>query len=174
GRLRLPARDRRRPLPARLRRTPRRREGSDRDRLPRARARLLRRAGDPRQARADRQRLQLRQEPLAARAARPPGHPATDDRALPATHERQGRALPPDDGARVGLRPPLPLTSTTQPGAATLARPLQPATAAQLARRATADQPRSQRPWVAQLGSTALGPRVRTFAHPAFVGVGPQ
>ena len=44
GRLRLRARDRRRPLPARLRRAPRRREGRDRHRLPRARARLLRRA----------------------------------------------------------------------------------------------------------------------------------
>ena len=53
----------------------------------------------------DRQRLQLRQEPLAARAARPPRHPPPDHRALPATHQRQGRALPPDDGARMGLRP---------------------------------------------------------------------
>jgi transposase len=34
-----------------------------------------------------------------------------------------------------GLRPRLPLTTTTQPGAATLARPLQPARATQLARR---------------------------------------
>ncbi len=59
--------------------------------------------------------LQLRQEPLAARAARPPRHPPPDDRALPATHQRQGRALPPDDGARMGLRARLPLTSTTQP-----------------------------------------------------------
>ena len=40
-----------------------------------------------------------------------------------------------------------------QPGAATLARPLQPATATQLARRPTPDQPRSQRPWVGQLAS---------------------
>ena len=45
-RRRLRARDRRRPLPARLRRDPRRRESRDRRRLPRARARLLRRARD--------------------------------------------------------------------------------------------------------------------------------
>ena len=46
GRLRLRARDRRRPLPARLRRAPRRRESRDRHRLRRAGARLLRRARD--------------------------------------------------------------------------------------------------------------------------------
>jgi transposase len=60
--------------------------------------------------------------------------------------KRQGRALPPDDGPRVGLRARLRLTSTTQPSAATLAQPLQPTTATQLARRPTPDQPRSQRP----------------------------
>jgi hypothetical protein len=99
-----------------------------------------------------RQRLQLRQEPLAPRAARRRGPRSSDDGAVPAPHQRQGRALPPDDGARMGLRPQLPLTSTTQLGAATLARPLQPAQAAQLARRSPTDQPRSQRPWVGQLG----------------------
>ena len=81
---------------------------------------------------------------LLARQRHPPPH----HRALPAAHQRQGRALPPDDGPRMGLRPRLPLTSTPQPGAATLARPLQPATTTQLARRPTTDQPRSQRPWV--------------------------
>jgi transposase InsO family protein len=45
-----------------------------------------------------------------------------------------------------------PLTTTTQPSAATLARPLQHAKAAQLARRPATDQPRSQRLWVGQLG----------------------
>ena len=115
GRLRLRARDRRRPLPARLRRAPRRRESRDRDRLPRASARLLRRARHRRQAADDRQRLQLRQEPLPARAARPPRHPPPHHPALPAPHQRQGRALPPNDGTRMGLRPRLPLTSTPQP-----------------------------------------------------------
>ena len=51
----------------------------------------------------------------------------------------------------MGLRARLPLTSTTPPGAATLARPLQPAKATQLARRPATNQPRSQRPWVGQL-----------------------
>ena len=45
GRLRLCPRDRRRPLPARLRRAPRRREGRDRDRLRGTRPRLLRAHG---------------------------------------------------------------------------------------------------------------------------------
>ena len=46
------------------------------------------------------------------RAARSPPDPAPDDEALPAPHQRQGRALPPDDGPRVGLRARLPLAST--------------------------------------------------------------
>src|SRR6266540_2457330 len=103
---------------------------------------------------------------LYARFERP-GHALTGDRTrsgadkrarvgydyahAPATHQRQGRALPPDDGARVGLRPPLPLLSTPTRGAATLAALLQRAPTAQLARRPTADQPRSQRPWAGQL-----------------------
>jgi hypothetical protein len=33
-----------------------------------------------------------------------------------APHQRQGRALPPDHGPRMGLRPHLPLTSTARPG----------------------------------------------------------
>ena len=51
--------------------------------------------------------------------------PAPHDQALPAAHQRQGRALPPDDGARMGLRARLPLTPRTRRRAATLARPLQ-------------------------------------------------
>src|SRR6266511_5143450 len=140
--LRLRARDRRRPLAARLRRAARRQQGSDRHRLPRARARLLRGPGNQAEAADDRQRLQLRPQRLAARAARPPRDPAFDHPSLPAAHQRQGRALPPDDGPRVGLRPRLPVTSTAQPSAATLARLLQPATAPQLARRPTSVQPR--------------------------------
>src|SRR5439155_21858110 len=101
----------------------------------------------------DRKRLHLREEPLAARAACPPQHPPSDGRTLPGSHERQGRTHPPDDGPRMGLRTRLPLTSTTQPGTATLARPLQPATTAQLTQRPATDQPRSQRPWVGQLAA---------------------
>ena len=77
-------------------------------------------------------------------------------------------ALPPDDGARVGLRAQLPLTSTAQPGAAALARPLQPAQATQLARRPTSDQPRSQRLWAGQLAtcSAAIRPKTSAAASP--------
>jgi transposase len=78
---------------------------------------FFRRAWGRRQAADDRQRLKLRQEPLAARTAHPPGHPSPHDPALPATHQWQGRALPPDDGARVGLRgsPTAHIDSATRP-----------------------------------------------------------
>src|SRR5262249_24900836 len=49
---------------------------------------------------------------------------------------------------RMGQRRQLPLPPRTQPGAATLDRPLQPAKTPQLTRRQTTNQPRSQRPWV--------------------------
>jgi len=52
--------------------------------------------------------------------------------------------FPPNDGARVGLRRPLPLASTPRRRPATLARLLQHAATTQLARRPTPDQPRSQ------------------------------
>jgi transposase len=113
---------------------------------------LLRPARDRGAAADDRQRLQLRQKPLPARAARQPGDPTPDHRAVSAAHQRQGRALPPNDGTRMGQGRPLPLTSTAQPGAATLARPLQHRQTTQLDRRPTPTQPRSQRPWVGQLG----------------------
>src|SRR5207244_2412181 len=82
-----------------------------------------------------------------------PRHPPSHDRALPAPHQRQSRALPPDDGTRMGIRARLPNTSTPQHRPATLAQRLQPATATQLNRRPTPDQPRSQPPWVGQLGT---------------------
>ena len=62
-----------------------------------------------------------------------------------------------------GLRTLLPLTPPTQPGAAILARPLQPAQATQLNRRPATYQPRSQRPWVAHLASRMLVHQVRPF-----------
>ena len=46
---------------------------------------------------------------------------------------------------------PLPLTSTPQRRAATLARALQQAQTSQRDRRPATDQPRSQRPWVGHL-----------------------
>ena len=97
----------------------------DRRRLPRARARLLRRPRISRATTDDRQRLDLRHAAARTRAARPSRDPAPHHQALPAAHQRQGRALPPNDGARVGLRARLPLTPRTAPRPATLARPLQ-------------------------------------------------
>jgi hypothetical protein len=58
--------------------------------------------------------FQLRQEPIPGRVARPTRRPPPDYRALPATHQPQGRALPPDDGARMGVRTQLPLTLRPQ------------------------------------------------------------
>ncbi len=72
-------------------------------------------------------------------------------RALPAAHQRQGRALPPDDGPRVGIRARLQLTPRPRRGSATLAQPLQHAATAQLTRRPAPDQPLSQRPWAGHL-----------------------
>ena len=80
---------------------------------------------DPRQAADDRQRVRLHPQPLTARAARRPRDQAPTHPALPAPDQREGRALPPDHGPRVGLRPQLPLTPPPQPSPATLARALQ-------------------------------------------------
>jgi transposase len=87
----------------------------------------------------------------SATAAHPPSDPPPRHQALPAAHQRQGRALPPDDGARVGVRARLPLPSRTNRRPATLARPLQHDAATQLTRRPTPDQPRSQPPWAGHL-----------------------
>jgi transposase InsO family protein len=54
------------------------------------------------------------------------------------------------NGARVGLRTCLSLAPSPQPRFSTRARLLQRAQAAQLGRRPTADQPRSQRMWAGQ------------------------
>jgi transposase len=99
---------------------------------------------------------------LAARGVK---HVRTPKR--PSAAEREGRALPPDDGPRVGLRRPLPLLSTPGGGTATLARLLQRAQTAQLARRPTADQPRSQRLWAGHLdGGRGRSPMDRRLARP--------
>jgi hypothetical protein len=155
GRLRLCPRDRRRPLPPGLRRAPPRRDGSHRDRLRRARTRPLRRARHHRAAADDRQRLHRCPQPLTARTARQSRHPPPQDGAVPPTHERESRALPPDDGPRMGIRSRLPDTSTPKRRSATLAQPPQPATTAQLHQRPATHQPRSQRPWVGQLAHQA-------------------
>src|SRR5215211_6340282 len=99
----------------------------------------------------DRQRLGLHQEPLAARAAGRAGHPPLDYSAAPPAYEREGRALPSDDGPGVGIRPSLSLLPTPRGRPATLAALLQRTQTAQLAWRPTSDQPRSQRLWAGQL-----------------------
>jgi len=91
-------------------------------------------------------------ELLAAEGNQTPPHPA-----LSAPDQRQGRALPSDDGQGVGLWDELPLTPPPQQGPATLAAPLQRAKAPQLTWGPAADQPRSQRPWAGQLVSTQPG-----------------
>ena len=58
-------------------------------------------------------------------------------------------------GQGVGLRPALPLLSTPRRRTATLARLLQPAQTAQLARRPTPAQPRSQPVWAGHLAGLA-------------------
>jgi hypothetical protein len=93
---------------------------------------------------------------FTGRTARPARNPAPQDRALPAPDQRQGRALPPNDGAGMGLRTQLPLTRTPQPSPARMAQPLQPDPTPQLARRPTPNQPRSQPTWAGQLDSAPV------------------
>ena len=78
-------------------------------------------------------------ELLARARDQAPHHPA-----LPAADQRQGRALSPDDGARVGLRDGLSLSSPPKSGPATLAALLQRAQTPQRIGRPAADQPRSR------------------------------
>ena len=97
-------------------------------------------------------------------------HPPHRHAALHAALEREGGALPPDHGTRVGQGPALPQPPRPQPSAATLARALQRAQTPQLPRRPTPDQPRSQPlragqliwPEVCQVRSTE-GPALRGF-----------
>jgi len=101
----------------------------------------------------NRQRLELHPQQLATRAAprsrnQTPAHPG-----LPATNQREGRALPPNNGQRVGLRHELPLKPPPRPSPATLARALQPAQTTQRDRQPATHQPRSQPTWAGQLGS---------------------
>src|SRR3954453_22998623 len=99
---------RRRPLTARLQRAPPPPACRDRDRISRARPRLLRRARDHVQTTALRQCVRLPPQPLAPRVARPPNDPPPADPDPPPTGQRQGRAIPADPETRVGAGPELP------------------------------------------------------------------
>ncbi len=83
--------------------------------------------------------------------ARGPSDQTPHHRALPTSHQRQGRALPPDDGPRMGIRRSLPILTPPRRSAATLAELLQRTQTAQLPRRPIANQPRSERLWAGQL-----------------------
>ncbi len=110
------------------------------------RAGLLRRARDHHPAADDRQRLDLRQQPLPARAAQREGHPPPAHQALPTADQREGGAPPPDDGPGVGVRDDLQKRPGQDPGAAILATSLQREPTAQRSRGPAADQSRSERP----------------------------
>ena len=56
----------------------------------------------------DRQRLRLHQEPTPRRAAGRQPDPAPDDPPVPPANQREGRAVPPNHGPRMGLRHDLP------------------------------------------------------------------
>ncbi len=158
GRLRLRARDRRRPLTAGLRRAAQRRDA------PRPSQHSWQRAldwfastRDQHQAADDRQRLELRPQPLPARAPRRPE--VKHLRTQPYRPQTNGKVerFHQTHGQRVGLRAQLPLTPPPQPSPATLARALQHAQTTQRHREPATHQPRSQPTWAGQLG-TARGP----------------
>ncbi len=132
-----------------------RRARQHRHRLPRASTRFLRRAtgSRPRRLMTDNAWCYT-QEPRPARAARRTRDPPPEDPSRAAANERQGRALPPDAEARMGAtaRATAQLDHRAR-RPATLAALLQRAQTAQLARRPTTDQPRSQR----LSGRTAIG-----------------
>ena len=96
--------------------------------------------------------------PGAARRRRAPPHPHA---CLHAALEWQGRALHPDAAERMGLQPQLAQLEHPCPQPAKLHPLLQPQTPAQLTRRPTSDQPRSQRLWAGQLAPRAPAARHR-------------
>ncbi len=107
--LRLLPLDHRRPHATGFHRDPRRRKSARRS--PHSSSRRLTFFADhgirPRRT-ADRQRLHLHPQQHAARTSRPARHPAPPDPAPNTEAQRQGRALPTDTRARMGLRTALP------------------------------------------------------------------
>ena len=93
---------RRRLQPARLRRSPQRREGDNRDRVSATRGRVPQPRHQGRTA-AHRQRLRLPRHYPRARL-QDPRHPPSPHTALPATDKRESRTLHPHPDQRLGLR----------------------------------------------------------------------
>ena len=75
------------------------------------------------------------------------------------------RALPSDDGEGVGLRDGLPITPPSQPGAATLARALQPTKTPFGDRQPAADQPCSRGVGAGQLPQATGLAAIRRLGH---------
>ena len=69
-------------------------------------------------------RLGLHPQPRPTQPAQRAWDQADPHETLPATHERQGRTLPPNHGPRMGLRRPLPRQHRPPTCSATLAQPL--------------------------------------------------
>jgi transposase len=108
------------------------------------RPRVLPKPRDHDQTDPHRQRLELHPQPSTRRTARPRRHPAQDDPPLQSTHQRQGGALPSDDGTRVGIRTDLRQLKPPRPRPATLAPALQHAQTTLRHREPATHQPRSQ------------------------------
>ena len=130
-------------------------------------------ARHPRSPGHDRRRLELHPQPRAAGTVRPPRHPPHRHAALHAALERESRALPPDDGTRMGQGPALPRSPRPKRRLATLARALQRAQTPQLTRRTATHQPRSQPLKARQLAGYAAarpasaGSRIATVRAPS-------
>ena len=115
---------RRRRHPPRLRRGARRREGRDGRRLSAAGGRLVQIDGDHGRAGDERQRRLLSLDACTPTPAASSGS-GTCSPALPAPHQRQGRALHPDPAQPLGLRSHLRHLGRAHRGAARLAHLLQ-------------------------------------------------
>src|SRR5262249_21091195 len=105
-RLRVLARDDRRPLACRLRRAARRSQRTRRDRVPPARAHLVWRARRAGACADERQRLLLRRRRFRPHP-RPARDPTSPHAPVPAPHKRQSRTPHPNAAERMALRPRL-------------------------------------------------------------------
>src|SRR5215213_9168974 len=145
-RLRVPARDDRRPHAPCLRRSAPRSHRGLRDRLPAARRSLVCRTRRSCARRHERQRLLLHRPRLRRSPRRAPAH-APPDQTRPPSHQRQGRANDPDTAQRMGLRPHLRQLRRTHRRARSLPRPIQLQTTTRQPRPQTAGLETEQPRW---------------------------